>query len=89
MPDPQRTVVVIGVGMYGLACAQMLSEHGLSITVIVKGRRPDGRMSTRQADAGLFNHGCQVMAAADERFRYRLEEWHNCCFHAFVRIQKF
>lgn len=73
----QPTVAIIGAGISGLMCSRTLAHHGWQVTVIDKGRRPGGRMSTRRSDAGLFDHGCQYLTASDTRFCRAVEEWHK------------
>ena len=74
--DKRTSVAVIGAGVSGLSCARTLTDCGLKVTVFDKGRRPGGRMSTRQTDAGFsFDHGCQYFTARDERFLRHVDVW--------------
>lgn len=72
-------IVIIGAGMSGLACADVLSSAGAEVTLLDKGRAPGGRMSTRRAttDAGeaSFDHGAQYFTARDDRFLGRVVRW--------------
>lgn len=56
-----RSVVVIGAGMAGLACAQGLHRAGWDVTVLDKGRGLGGRLATRRAPEGAYDHGASVM----------------------------
>ena len=71
----RRRVAVIGAGISGTACARVLVDHGVEVTIVEKSRGPGGRMSTRRSDAGAFDHGAQYFTARDSRFGARVEEW--------------
>lgn len=72
----RKKVAVIGAGISGLICARTLQDHGLDVTVFDKGRKPAGRMSTRETRSGFFfDHGCQYFKATDERFRRYVQSW--------------
>lgn len=70
---------IIGAGMAGLACADMLSADGHSVTLFDKGRGAGGRMSTRRLQTSLgevtFDHGAQYFTARDPAFRCLVGEW--------------
>lgn len=68
MNAPIRSVIVIGAGIAGLACATELARAGLSVTLLDKGRRPGGRVATRRMDGAMFNHGAQFAAARGAGF---------------------
>ncbi len=55
------SVVVIGAGVAGLACAQALRQAGLAVTVLDKGRGLGGRLATRRTPEGAYDHGASVM----------------------------
>jgi len=71
------SVAIIGAGIAGLTCARTLVDSSLKVTVFDKGRRPGGRMSTRQTDNARFDHGCQFLTGTDSRFIAALQEWHK------------
>jgi len=73
----QTSVAIIGAGLAGLICARTLVTHGFQVTVFDKGRRPGGRMSTRQTDVGLFDHGCQFLTGTDPSFLAALDAWNK------------
>jgi renalase len=58
-------VVIIGSGMAGLTCADLLRDAGVSVLVLDKGRGVGGRMATRRVSlpgAELrFDHGAQYL----------------------------
>lgn len=74
-PAHRLRVAVIGAGIAGTACARVLCEHGVDVTIVEKSRGAGGRMSTRRGDAGAFDHGAQYFTARDARFAERVREW--------------
>lgn len=71
------SVLVVGAGIAGLACAETLSDAGLAVRAVDKGRGPGGRLSTRRRDAHRFDHGAQFFTARDPRFRRQVESWRH------------
>jgi len=71
---PHR-VAVIGAGISGAACARVLADHGVDVTIFEKSRGAGGRMSTRRGEHGAFDHGAQYFTARDSRFMARVEYW--------------
>ena len=72
------TVAVIGAGISGLTCAQILQDQGLKVTVFDKARGPGGRTSTRisrHEPSWVFDHGAPAFSTMDKRFRLRLLAW--------------
>lgn len=70
-----QRVAVIGAGIAGTACARVLSDHGVDVTIFEKSRGAGGRMSTRRGEVGSFDHGAQYFTARDERFMARVGHW--------------
>lgn len=68
-------VGVIGGGPAGALCARILREHNIDVSVIDKGRRPGGRLSTREYPDAHFDHGAQYMTVRDPTLRDRLASW--------------
>ncbi len=71
-------VAVIGAGISGLACARTLRDHGIEVRVFDKGRRPGGRLATRESrdQTGVFfDHGAQYFTAHDDRFARYVASW--------------
>ncbi len=74
----QRTpprVLVIGAGIAGLACARTLRDHGLTVTVLEKGRGVGGRTSTRREGAWRFDHGAPNFTVQDSRVERYADSW--------------
>jgi predicted NAD/FAD-dependent oxidoreductase len=68
-----RSFAVVGAGIAGLACATELAASGHHVTVIDKGRKPGGRVATRQERGApgqvfQFDHGAQFATARGEAF---------------------
>jgi len=61
-------VVIVGAGMAGLACGARLHAAGWSVVVLDKGRRPGGRVATRETEAGSFDHGAQFFTCRTTAF---------------------
>jgi renalase len=74
-PVPPDAVAVIGAGLAGLTAARVLHDRGRAVTVFDKGRGVGGRLSTRRADVGPFDHGAQYFTARDPLFRRAIEGW--------------
>ena len=62
------TVVIIGAGVAGLACARRLTEAGVQAVLFDKGRGIGGRVATRRVGALQFDHGAQYVTARDAGF---------------------
>ena len=53
----QKTVIVIGAGLAGIAAATRLAQHGLKVTVIEKNDHPGGRCDRLVKDGHTFDTG--------------------------------
>lgn len=69
------SVLVIGAGVSGLACARTLHDHGLTVTVLEKGRGVGGRLSHRRDGEWRFDHGAQRFSTGDRRTQLFAESW--------------
>ncbi|MEW1959187.1 FAD-dependent oxidoreductase [Kineococcus sp. NPDC059986] len=49
--DPARPILVVGAGISGLACARALSDAGVPVRVVDRGRRSGGRMGGRRVES--------------------------------------
>lgn len=68
-------MAVVGAGIAGLACAELLRRRGWQVRLFDKGRGPGGRMSTRRARGWRFDHGAQYFTVRDARFARAVEAW--------------
>ena len=66
---------IIGAGIAGLNLARRLAQSGVEVQLFEKARGPSGRMSTRRAEVGQFDHGAQYLTARDPRFRAQVDDW--------------
>ncbi|PHR24137.1 MAG: FAD-dependent oxidoreductase [Hoeflea sp.] len=70
----ETDILVIGAGLGGLTLARELSSHSGKVVVIEKSRSAGGRLSTRRADAGSFDHGAQYLTNRTAGFSGLLDE---------------
>ena len=72
-------VAIVGAGLAGSTCAQVLSAAGIGVTLVDKGRGPGGRCSTRRVDADdgeiRFDHGAQYFTIRNEFHQPLLRDW--------------
>ena len=69
-------IVVIGAGMAGLTAAGLIAAEGHDVTVLDKGRRPGGRMATKQLGGGASaDHGAQFFTVRTEAFSAVVDQW--------------
>ncbi len=68
-------VLVIGAGISGLLCAQELSQSGVSVRILDKGRGVGGRMSTRRMSGARLDHGAQFFTVRDQAFQTHVDRW--------------
>jgi predicted NAD/FAD-dependent oxidoreductase len=74
-PNKSSSVIIIGAGISGLMCASRLSQAGVDVRLLDKGRRVGGRMSTRQFEGGIFDHGAQFFSAKSSTFQRYVTSW--------------
>ena len=70
---PDRTIGIVGSGIAGLMCGQLLKNAGHSVFLVDKGRRAGGRMSTRNKGPWQWDHGAQYFTVRDHRFARYIE----------------
>lgn len=61
-------IIVVGAGISGVACARVLAEAGLPVTVVDRGRRIGGRMASRELMERPVDTGAQYFTVTDDRF---------------------
>jgi len=78
-PEPPKSVVVIGAGVSGLACAGALARAGIRTTVLDRGRVPGCRLAPRPSSTDdtdiRFDHGTPCLQASGGTFGKALRHW--------------
>lgn len=79
MSSRKPSVAIIGAGMAGLSCANVLAESGWAVTLFDKGRRPGGRMASRRIEtshgSASFDFGAQYFTVRDAGFAAEVARW--------------
>ena len=70
---PDKTIGIVGSGIAGLMCGQLLKNAGHAVFLVDKGRRAGGRMSTRNKGPWQWDHGAQYFTVRDQRFASYIE----------------
>ena len=88
--DNQIDCIIIGAGISGLMAARTLSERGVRVRVLDKGRGVGGRIATRRVDGHRFDHGAQSFFFADSSLQVLVREWQQMdlvrrCEYPFAR----
>lgn len=73
--DIDGRIAVVGAGVSGLACAQLLRARGLGVAVFDKARGTGGRAATHRNGDYAFDSGAQYFTARDPLFVKQVEEW--------------
>lgn len=68
-------VVVVGAGISGIACARALTEAGVPVRVLDRGRRLGGRMAVRTVEGRPIDIGASYFTVHDDDFRRVVEGW--------------
>ena len=68
-------VLIIGAGISGLVCASKLSNAGMSVRLLDKGRGVGGRMATRCMGGARIDHGAQYFTVRDSQFQVFVDTW--------------
>lgn len=69
------TVIVVGAGIAGLACARELVDAGVPARVVERGRVVGGRLASKRFDGRYADIGAAYVTADDPAFQGRLESW--------------
>jgi renalase len=69
------TVIVVGAGIAGLACARELTDAGVPVRVLERGRVVGGRLAGGIFDGRYADVGAGYLTADDPGFRGRLDSW--------------
>ncbi|MBL8815014.1 MAG: FAD-dependent oxidoreductase [Planctomyces sp.] len=68
-------IAVIGCGVSGASAARVLTDHGLDVTVMERGRGPSGRSATRRTDLFHFDHGAPCFTVRSRQLRRDVRSW--------------
>ena len=78
-PTPDRPVVVVGGGIAGVACARRLTDAGVPVRIVDRGRQVGGRMAVRHEEVGgvvrAVDIGASYFTVKDERFAAVADSW--------------
>lgn len=66
---------IVGAGVAGLTCARALTEAGASVVLYDKGRKAGGRLSTRRAEQGAFDHGAPLFTVGSDDLADAVRRW--------------
>jgi predicted NAD/FAD-dependent oxidoreductase len=69
------TVIVVGAGIAGLACARELLDAGVPVRVLERGRVVGGRLASSRIDGRYADIGAAYLTADDPGFQGRLDSW--------------
>ena len=69
------TVIVVGAGIAGLACARELLDAGVPVRVLERGPEVGGRLASARCDGRYADVGAAYLTAGDPAFAGRLATW--------------
>ena len=69
------TVLVVGAGIAGLACARELVDAGIPARVVERDPVVGGRLASEHLDGRFTDIGAAYLTADDPAFRGRLDSW--------------
>lgn len=69
------SVAVIGAGISGLACAEVLACHGVSVMLFDKARGPGGRMSSKRRPSAALDLAAQAFSVRSGDFQSAVDTW--------------
>ncbi|GAA0990934.1 NAD(P)/FAD-dependent oxidoreductase [Subtercola frigoramans] len=80
-PSPSPSVLVVGSGIAGLACARVLHDSGVAVRVVDRGRVVGGRLATKRVDDRPVDIGARYFTVPDSSlpgeygFAAVVEDW--------------
>ena len=77
------TVIVVGAGLSGLACARRLVDEGVDVQVLEARDRVGGRTLSREHHGAMFDHGGQWIGPTQHRVRQLARELGVATFPQF------
>lgn len=70
-----HSVAIIGAGIAGLACGQVLADSGVTVALFDKARGPGGRMSSKRRPNATLDLGAQAFSVRDSAFQHAVDKW--------------
>lgn len=70
-----RRVVIVGAGLSGLVAARTLTDAGVDVLLVDKGRSVGGRLATRRIGGARLDHGAQFFTVRTPAFQRRVDDW--------------
>lgn len=68
-------VIVVGAGISGVACARVLRDAGVAVTVLDRGRVVGGRMASKRYDGRPVDIGASYFTVSDPEFEVVVRDW--------------
>ncbi|HSP32258.1 MAG TPA: FAD-dependent oxidoreductase, partial [Halomonas sp.] len=68
-----HSVAIIGAGLAGLACGQVLATSGVNVALFDKARGPGGRMSSKRRPNATLDLGAQAFSVRDAVFQREVD----------------
>ncbi|GGM31038.1 NAD(P)/FAD-dependent oxidoreductase [Dactylosporangium sucinum] len=69
------SVVVVGAGIAGLACARVLNDRGVDVRVLERGAGPGGRLASPAVDGRPVDLGAAYFTVSDPAFGSVVDGW--------------
>ncbi|WAJ69503.1 NAD(P)/FAD-dependent oxidoreductase [Catenovulum adriaticum] len=69
--------LIVGAGMSGAACADLLEKAGHQVTVFDRATRVGGRLYTRHLPWADLDLGAQYFTAREPLFKTQVDNWHQ------------
>ena len=73
--SPHLSVVVVGAGLSGAACARTLVDGGARVRLVERGRAPGGRMASPEVHGRRVDLGPGFVTSKDDEFGALLRDW--------------
>ena len=71
------SVTIVGAGMAGAACAQVLHHAGVPFRIVDRGRAPGGRMSSPELHGRRVDLGAGYFTVRDQEFTTVVADWES------------
>lgn len=70
-----QSIAIIGAGLAGLACGQVVANSGANVSLFDKARGPGGRMSSKRRPSATLDLGAQAFSVRDVDFQHAVNDW--------------